>query len=162
MILEFRGALPNQQIIMSKKNLVEEANCVLIFAFYEGRIVITRHKNRGWELPGGTKKVGEPIIQTALREMYEETGGELDSIEKIGQYLIMENEELNIVKNIYVARVAILRGLPVGFETDSVKLLNVLPEYNQIIDDPSYSPLMKDEVYPTAVKWIVNHRFTIA
>lgn len=88
MIYEFSGALPNQHIILSKECLIEEANCVLIFAFYQGKLVLVRHNCRGWELPGGNREEGESVIQTVIMEMYEETGGELDSIERIGQYLI--------------------------------------------------------------------------
>jgi 8-oxo-dGTP pyrophosphatase MutT (NUDIX family) len=32
------------------------------------------HKERGWELPGGSKFDDEKSVETALRELFEETG----------------------------------------------------------------------------------------
>lgn len=155
---EFPGALPNQKIILSKDCLIEEANCVLIFAFYQGKLVLVRHHSRGWELPGGTRENGESIIQTALREMYEETGGEIASIEPIGQYLIFEKDHLVYVKNIYISKASILRELPVGFETNGVMLLDTIPEQFEIMNDPTFSSLMKDNVYLIVSEWIKDHR----
>jgi 8-oxo-dGTP diphosphatase len=157
---EFSGALPNQKIQLSKECLIEEANCVLIFAFYQGKLVLVRHNSRGWELPGGTRKEGETIIQTALREMYEETGGEIASIESIGQYLIFEKDHLVYVKNIYISKVSNLRELPVGFETNGIMLLDTIPEQVEIMNDPTFSPLLKDNVYVMVSEWIKDHRFT--
>ncbi|MFD0679440.1 MULTISPECIES: NUDIX domain-containing protein [unclassified Paenibacillus] len=157
---EFPGALPDQNIILSKEPLVEEANCVLIFAFYRGKLVLVRHHSRGWELPGGNREEGESIIQTVIREMYEETGGELDSIERIGQYLIYEKTRLVFVKNIYISKVRILRELPDGFETNAVMLVHTIPKQLEIMNDPTFSPFMKDHVYLIASEWIKDHRFT--
>ncbi|MBV43817.1 MAG: hypothetical protein CMA54_03460 [Euryarchaeota archaeon] len=36
--------------------------------------VMVRHKDRGWELPGGDIRAGEGADVAALRELYEETG----------------------------------------------------------------------------------------
>ncbi|CAH1210632.1 Putative 8-oxo-dGTP diphosphatase YtkD [Paenibacillus allorhizoplanae] len=155
---EFSGALPNQKIILSKKCLIEEANCVLIFAFYQGKLVLVRHHARGWELPGGTREEGESIIQTVIREMYEEAGGELASIETVGQYLIFEKDQLVYVKNIYIAKVSILRELPVGYETNGIMLLDTIPEQFEIMNDPTFSSLMKDNVYLIVSEWIKDHR----
>ncbi|OAS19902.1 NUDIX domain-containing protein [Paenibacillus oryzisoli] len=157
----FAGALPNQHILLSKECLMEEAaNCVLIFAFYQGKLVLVRHKDRGWELPGGTREEGESIIQTVIREMHEEAGGELDAIERIGQYLIYEENHLVFVKNIYISKVSTLNELPAGFETDGVMLLDVVPKQGEIMNDSTFSPLMKDNVYATVSEWIREHRFT--
>lgn len=156
----FAGALPNQHILLSKECLMEEANCVLIFAFYQGQLVLVRHKDRGWELPGGTREEGESVIQTVMREMYEEAGGELDSIERIGQYLIYEKNRLVFVKNIYISKVSMLSELPAGFETNGVILLDAVPKQQEIMNDPTFSSLLKDNVYATVSEWIRGHRFT--
>ncbi|NQX60672.1 NUDIX domain-containing protein [Paenibacillus qinlingensis] len=159
MTYEFSGALPNQHIVLSKECLIEEANCVLIFAFYQGKLVLARHHSRGWELPGGTREVGETVIQTVMREMYEETGGELASIERIGQYLIFENDSLAFVKNVYISNVSILRELPGGFETNGVMLVDTIPNQLEIMNDPTFSPLLKDNVYLIVSEWIKEHSF---
>ena len=36
--------------------------------------VMVKHKNRGWELPGGNIQKGELVEEAALRELFEETG----------------------------------------------------------------------------------------
>ena len=36
--------------------------------------IMVRHKNRGWELPGGNIRIGESVEEAALRELFEETG----------------------------------------------------------------------------------------
>ncbi|WP_240420801.1 NUDIX domain-containing protein [Paenibacillus periandrae] len=157
---EFLGALPNQNIILTKKSLIDEANCVLIFAFYKGKLVLVKHHCRGWELPGGNREEGESVTQTVIREMYEETGGELDSIERIGQYLIFEEARLVFVKNIYISKVSVLRELPSGFETNGVMLLDTIPKQLEFMNDPTFSPLMKDNVFLIVSEWIKDHQFT--
>lgn len=156
----FAGALPHQHILLSKECLREEVNCVLIYAFYQGQLVLVRHKDRGWELPGGTREEGESILQTVIREMHEEAGGELDAIERIGQYLIYEGNQLVFVKNIYISKVSKLNELPTGFETDDVMLLDVVPKQQEILNDPTFSPLLKDNVYAIVSEWIRDHPFT--
>ena len=60
---------------------------------------MVKHIERGWELPGGKKLVGEENDITALRELYEETGllgvaiSEDDSIIKGGVVVLVEINE---------------------------------------------------------------------
>ncbi|WP_438447309.1 NUDIX hydrolase [Gorillibacterium sp. sgz5001074] len=44
-------------------------------ARYRGGWIWVRHKERvTWEMPGGRREPGEAILETARRELYEETG----------------------------------------------------------------------------------------
>lgn len=49
------------------------AACTILHNPETKSVLLGRHKNRGWMLPGG-KNEGEPIVQTAIREFAEETG----------------------------------------------------------------------------------------
>lgn len=47
----------------------------VIIAKFEGRYVFCKHKERNtWEIPGGHRESDEVILDTAKRELYEETG----------------------------------------------------------------------------------------
>lgn len=47
---------------------------VIIATFQNQYIIIHNNKRGGWEIPGGSRETGESIVQTASRELYEETG----------------------------------------------------------------------------------------
>lgn len=44
----------------------------------EGRILLIRHRKRGWEIPQGRVEEGEDLLGAARREVLEETGVEVD------------------------------------------------------------------------------------
>lgn len=47
----------------------------VIVAKADGKLVFCKHKKREtYEIPGGHREVGEKILDTAKRELYEETG----------------------------------------------------------------------------------------
>ncbi|ASS77241.1 hypothetical protein CIG75_15215 [Tumebacillus algifaecis] len=120
---------------------------------------MTRHQTRGWELPGGTREAGEWPLQTAIREVYEETGAEVCAIEPLGQYVIEAEGMGPLVKTIYVAKVERMHSLPDGFETEEVRHFANPPSSEVVKAGAEYSLILKDDVYLHALERVREHRF---
>ena len=64
----------------------EEVDDSLLFAAvivskYKGKWVLCKHRDRDtWEVPGGHREDNETILDTAKRELYEETGAKVYKI----------------------------------------------------------------------------------
>ncbi len=54
------------------------------FAFNGDQVLMTRLKNRDWDIPGGKIDVGETPQQTVVREVLEETFVQVEVIELVG------------------------------------------------------------------------------
>jgi 8-oxo-dGTP diphosphatase len=59
---------------------------VVVFAWCEGGFVLANIAGRGWCTPSGRVEPGETLIESALRETHEETGGLIDNVRMIGRY----------------------------------------------------------------------------
>ncbi len=130
-----------------------EARHVLIFPFWQGKLLFTRHRTRGIELPGGKIEAGETSLAAAVREVYEETGSILEGIERLGQYRINHS----MVKDIYVARVLHYADIPSGSDVIETILYDRPP--TDVKGNPAFSRLLYDDVYPLALVRASAHRF---
>ena len=54
------------------------------FVFEGDKILLTRLRNRDWDIPGGVIDLGETPKETAVREVWEETYARVDIVELIG------------------------------------------------------------------------------
>lgn len=67
----------------------------VIISKTQSRYVFCKHKDRNtWEIPGGHREQGETIMDTARRELYEETGAlnfETQLHSEIEKIVITEN-----------------------------------------------------------------------
>jgi 8-oxo-dGTP diphosphatase len=53
----------------------------------EGRVLLIRRGDgRGWSLPGGMMEPGERIAEAVVREVWEETGLEVEPVRLVGVY----------------------------------------------------------------------------
>lgn len=161
MAYQFAGAYGGQVTLSFDFADYQEPGYVLVLPFYKGKLILTKHEKRGWEVPGGTIEPGEMPIQAAVRETYEETGAELDAVEWIGQYVIVGEREHPMVKSVYAARVTQLHPLPPDFETEDVRICEEYPIPEQIKNDLAFSPIMRDSVYPYVIEQIerIQHPF---
>lgn len=134
---------------------VHDARHVLIFPFWHGKLLFTRHRERGIELPGGKVEPGESSLAAAVRETYEETGAVLNGIERIGQYTV--NKELR--KDIYIALVQRCSHPPTGTDVWETVTFDEIP--TRVKGNPTFSRFLYDEVYPRALEQALKHPFAI-
>ncbi|MCP3033371.1 nucleoside triphosphatase YtkD [Halobacillus sp. A1] len=131
----------------------EDPKHVWVICRYKNQWLLTKHKDRGIEFPGGKVEPGEIADQAAVREVYEETGAKVDELKYIGQYYVA-GKGGSIIKNVYYATISSLIQQEHYFETDGPVLLNELPK--RIRSNPRYSFMMKDQVLPKCMERILN------
>lgn len=125
---------------------------VLVFAITEdGKIILTKHKKRGWEIPGGKVEPGETPVDAAHRELMEETGVKVKNLSFLGQYVIDQGKgRQRIIKNVYQGYVTEKGEIPKGFETECCGefTIGVQPFSKE------FSPFIQDQVFPLCAKYL--------
>ncbi|MFN7250509.1 MAG: RNA deprotection pyrophosphohydrolase [Anaerobacillus sp.] len=116
--------------------------------------LLTRHKDRGIEFPGGKVEAGETPEEAAQREVYEETGGSVETLTYIGQYRVTGKQEV-VIKNVYFANIKGLDAKEHYFETAGPVLLKELPPNIKI--NHLFSFIMKDDVLKYSMEWLENN-----
>lgn len=107
-------------------------NFAVIAARYDGKWIFCRHKQRAtWEIPGGHREyaddgIGENILDTAKRELHEETGAVDFEIKPVCVYGVT-NEGQTIYGLLCFAEIKALGGLPPEMEIGEINLFDTLP-----------------------------------
>lgn len=127
---------------------------VWVIAQYEGKWLLTKHKGRGLEFPGGKVEKGETAEEAAVREVMEETGAVVKELEYVAQYFV-DGKRDKIIKNVYFATIDRLEEQATYYETLGPQLLDALPK--QIKQNKTFSFMMKDEVLQHCVAYIKEH-----
>ncbi|WP_078379306.1 RNA deprotection pyrophosphohydrolase [Sutcliffiella halmapala] len=131
----------------------KEPKHVWVICKFEDQWLLTSHKNRGLEFPGGKVEIGESAEQAAAREVKEETGGHVSKLHYIGQYKV-EGREKIIIKNVYFALIDKVEKQSTYFETNGPVLLKQLPA--NIRKDHRFSFIMKDSVLTYSMQKIME------
>lgn len=96
---------------------------VILIAEFNDQLIIIRNKKRGgWEIPGGNRELGESLLFTASRELYEETGATRFDLEAFGVTMLNGNHGM-----VFFAGIHQIADLP-DYEIDEIKFVDQLPE----------------------------------
>ncbi|MGN1385554.1 MAG: RNA deprotection pyrophosphohydrolase [Bacillus sp. (in: firmicutes)] len=117
--------------------------------------VLTTHKERGLEFPGGKLEKGETIEQAAIREVWEETGAVIKELHYIGQYSVNDGQD-TFVKDVYFAQTEAIEAKTNYLETNGPTILEQLPD---TFSEEKYSFIMRDQVVELSLQVIKEKYF---
>ncbi len=111
-----------------KVNSVNESDLkyAVIVSRYKDKWVFVKHKKRlTWEVPGGTRELNENILNTAKRELYEETGATKYDLKEVCEYCVSIDNKSTYGRLFYV-EIFELGNLP-DLEIEEVALFADIP-----------------------------------
>lgn len=143
----------NNEVKLSfeKDPFSKEPRHVWVICKYQDQWLLTRHKERGLEFPGGKVENGETPEEAAIREVSEETGGIVKHLDYIGQYYVT-GKGGDVAKNIYYAEVERLKKQKTYYETNGPVLLCEIPA--NVKKNLAYSFIMKDDVLTYCLQYL--------
>ena len=131
------------QLSFEKEPFSKNPKHVWVISRYQDQWLLTHHRTRGFEFPGGKVEPNETAEEAAIREVMEETGGVVHDIHYIAQYHV-DGKSDKIIKNVYFATIKSLDKQDTYYETLGPKLLQNIPK--DVKNNNDYSFMMKDEV----------------
>lgn len=152
MVYTFTDFYQNEvKLSFEKEPFSKDPKHVWIICRYKDQWLLTAHRSRGLEFPGGKVEKGETADEAAHREVMEETGASIKSLQYIAQYFV-DGKGGQIIKNVYFAQIDELLQRDHYFETKGPVLLDELPK--DIKQNKRYSFMMKDEVLTRTLDYI--------
>lgn len=139
------------ELSFSKNKFHQEATHVLVICEYQGAWLLTNHKVRGLEFPGGKVEEGESLEEAAHREVYEETGATLFKLERIADYRVTD-EKRSFVKTVFWGKIKTVSRTSNYYETNGPVI--VQGDILQLRNSKEYSFIMKDQVIEECMKYI--------
>lgn len=139
------------ELTFGENRMGMEARHVLVVLKHEGKWLMTRHKVRGIEFPGGKAEEGETIAEAAIRETIEETGVTITNLVKFAEYVVVSN--VTFCKAVYTGDVLKINENPQLFETEGA--LWMTDEELDACNDLSFH--MKDAGMAEIRKWVNAH-----
>ncbi|WP_147532697.1 RNA deprotection pyrophosphohydrolase [Bacillus marasmi] len=139
------------QLAFKQHSFEQSSGHVIVICSYSDKWLLTSHKERGWEFPGGKIEKGETPEQAAVREVFEETGGVLENFFPLGEYQV-SNGNSKFVKTIFYGKIKKLVKKDDYLETNGpvFEMGNILEERFQA----KYSFIMKDDVIKKSLEYL--------
>ncbi|OIK12820.1 nucleoside triphosphatase YtkD [Bacillus sp. MUM 116] len=141
------------ELSFSEKSFPEIPKHVLVICQYEDGWVLTHHKKRGFEFPGGKMETGETLEDAARREVFEETGAVLGELIKIGEYRVTDPKG-KFVKAVFHGNVDSISKTNTYYETNGPVFIK--GDLLQKRFEDEFSFIMKDQVVEECLKHIDN------
>lgn len=126
---------------------------VLVICRMGKKWLLTNHKIRGFEFPGGKVEQGESLEEAARREVLEETGATIHTLQFIGEYEVTFQGG-TFVKAIFLGNVDKMEEKGHYFETAGPVLID--GDLLKLRWSEQYSFIMKDEVVEQSMKRIIR------
>lgn len=110
-------------------NTTGDYGYVVVLSTYQGKILLSRHKDRStWETQGGHIEAGETPLEAAKRELYEESGATQFELHPLCDYWVGKYEtDPGSYGMVFVADILELSEMPVS-EMAEVRLFEELPD----------------------------------
>lgn len=120
-------AYPELQCKLYPFGSQSELKFVVVCSFYEGKLLLSRHKQRStWETQGGHIEEGETALAAARRELYEESGATAFTITPMCDYWCGDRTSSG-VGVVFLAEITELGPIPES-EMEEVRSFDALPE----------------------------------
>jgi 8-oxo-dGTP diphosphatase len=132
------------QFLPEPNQFSENAKHVLVICEYNQQWLLTNHKERGWEFPGGKVEENETLHAAARREVLEETGAIIRELVPFGAYKVNEPNGY-FIKKIFYATIDKIKPKQGYYETNGP----VLVEKDLLLTDrfnSHYSFIMQDQI----------------
>lgn len=139
------------ELSFSQDAFLEEAKHVLVICQFGDSWLLTRHKKRGLEFPGGKREIGETLEEAAKRETYEETGAILSELKYLAEYKVSDHSG-SFVKAVFWGKVKRMDQTSSYHETNGP--VTVEGDLLQLRFDQNYSFIMQDQVVEECIQYI--------
>lgn len=117
----------------------------VICSEFKSKWIWVKHKKRDtWEIPGGRREQGEDILNTAKRELFEETSAVNFEIAEVCEYSVTRDEQTRYGR-LYYATVKELKQT-LDFEIEKIQFCSESP---QDLTYPAIQPLLLAKVIQT-------------